>query len=91
MNGTMPIEDDNNRIYPGCKFTRGQMLEIFNQIQNKEDWKAPIRCWVNRDQIELVKESIMFFTGTETEIASESYGKHLIHSIGYRAGPCGDN
>ena len=77
-----------NTPIPGSKYTVEELKEAFERVQDETNWKNPIRKWIHKEYLEITKEAIMFFTGTETEILADTYGKVYIHSVGYYGGPC---
>lgn len=72
-------------------FTEPELRIAFSSIQNPEDWKAPIKAYVNLSNLPVVIESIVFFTATEPVITRTAPSVYLVESIGYRKGPAGDH
>lgn len=65
---------------------------IFNAIKDPSDWKAPISVWVSGELVNVAVEAIKFYTATVPTVGLDSLRmQYLIESIGYRAGPAGDD
>lgn len=65
----------------------------FNQVCNKEDWKAPIDCVVPYDLANLYMQAIEFMTGVRPDGEMQPLGRGQMYRLtccGYRNGPCGD-
>lgn len=45
-------------------YTREQLEAAFNKVKNPNHWKNPIDAYCHRDEVELVREAIIFFTAT---------------------------
>lgn len=78
--------------------TQDQHTEIlraaFDQVCNKDDWKAPIDCVVPYDLANLYMQAIEFMTGVKPEsaVCMINYERMFrLTCVGYRNGPCGDN
>lgn len=54
----------NNKVFNEDRET---LLPYFEKVQNKENWKNPIRSVVSQDEIYQVIAAIKFFTGSESE------------------------
>lgn len=64
----------------------------FDQICNKDDWKAPIDCMVPWDAASIYMQAIAFMTATTATCVRVERDGHLwarLTSIGYRNGPAG--
>lgn len=72
-------------------YTREQLLEAFNRVQNAEHWKNPINATFtsNADESfrDLVSSAISYFTGT-CAIWTQTSGNWNVTADGYYAGPC---
>lgn len=66
------------------------MSFFFDMIKSMEHWKAPIDCWVKREDYYYIATAIAFFTGTETQIVEslDDGSQYHIESPGYWGGPC---
>ena len=69
------------------KFTREQLLEAFNKVQNKDHWKNPIDSFCSKDEIEIVTEAIIYFTATEPTFKAVGINKLQVTAPGYYLGP----
>ena len=64
----------------------------FNQICDKDDWRAPIDCMVPPEAMALYKSAIAYMTAT---VATCDFAKKdgrewaRLTSVGYRNGPAG--
>jgi len=74
------------------------LKQAFESVCNQNDWKAPIDCWIERDQFGIVKEAIEYYTATEATLIELEYftgrnvqDKPMIRVVadGYRYGPAG--
>ena len=74
-------------------YTHQQLDEMFKRVANPDDWRAPIDCVVgSAGEMMLATAAIVFFTGTQPDIAVASGGErphYRLTSVGYREGPCG--
>ena len=69
-------------------FTQDEMREAFEEVQNPNDWRAPIFTVISREQKEVVEAAIEFFTATTPTFAER--GECLeVRAVGYRNGPAG--
>ena len=46
------------------KFTREQLLEAFELVENKTNWKLPIDKTIDSKDVEVVGKAIPYFTGS---------------------------
>lgn len=49
-------------------FDRPNLLEAFNRVQNRENWKLPIDAWVPPEVVDLTVAAIEFFAGGGAEV-----------------------
>ena len=61
----------------------------FDQVCNKEDWKAPVDCVVPFGLANLYMQAIEFMTGVHPEATRTKLGDFRLTCCGYRLGPCG--
>jgi len=66
----------------------------FDQVCNKDDWKAPFACWVPWTMANLYMQAIEFMTGVEPTcggrvVLVSGHEVTRLDCIGYRNGPCG--
>ncbi len=73
------------------KYTKEQLKEAFEKVQDSAHWKNPINSCCRGAELEVTREAIRFFTGTETEFFYLDNGWYKIKADGYRLGPCGDH
>ena len=74
-------------------FTVTELRRAFDEVADKDDWKAPIDAWIEDHDYNLVLEAIDFMTATmikvvDTKIESEVTTLRIT-SVGYRNGPAG--
>lgn len=65
----------------------------FDQVCDKEDWKAPIDCIVPHDTVSIYEQAIEFMTGVkpDSELTALCFTPmYRLTCVGYRNGPCGD-
>jgi len=80
----------NDLAYDG--WTRKQLNDAFTRVQNPGDWKAPIRSKIERNDMDVSRAAIWFFTSTAAVVHDiEGEDAVLILAEGYRAGPAGDH
>lgn len=69
-----------------------RLKKAFEMVENKDDWKAPIKAMVSDADLNDVIEAIRFYTATEPVVTTMFAfpGFSLVTSCGYRLGPAGD-
>ena len=77
------------------KYTREQLKEAFDKVQNKDHWKNPIDAVIPKQAMDITADAIQFFTGTQAFFNSNNLtlaqceaGMVRVTAIGYYAGPC---
>ena len=77
------------------KYTRDQLKEAFEKVQNKDHWKNPIDAVIPKQAMDITADAIHFFTGTQAFFSSNRLtlkevqdGCVRVTAIGYYAGPC---
>lgn len=49
----------------GTKYSREELLDAFNMVCNKANWKMPIHGeMIDKRDIDITREAIIFFTGS---------------------------
>jgi len=72
-------------------YTEEELKEAFEAVQDKDDWKAPIRALVAREDLPVTIKAIEHYTATSVYFDGD-YGNFVgIYSVGYRMGPAGDH
>ena len=73
------------------EFTHRELTLAFEKVQDPHDWRAPIDCWIDKNDVALYEAAIIYFTGTTPLIFVPSGNTKTwrIKSVGYRNGPCG--
>lgn len=66
-------------------FTRRQLTEAFNRVENKENWKFPIDAvvTVNFEELNMIKAAVVFFTGGVAKSRRRLAGVYHITAPGY--------
>lgn len=78
--------DLDNQIIPEYNMTRGQLKEAFEKVQNKENWKLPIDSLCVPQDVQNIKNAIIFFTGSvPTFKKSEKGYTYRVQAAGYYA------
>lgn len=78
------IQDLDNQWIGEYGVTRGELSAAFKKVQNSENWKLPIYSSIDiRDQ-EIVKNAIIFFTGSVPTFHWVC-GKTMVKAAGYYA------
>ena len=72
------------------KFTREQLLQAFEAVQNPTNWKLGNAAWIKVGDFELTNAATVFFAGSPLKIvetvALEGHpSSHLIRFSGYYA------
>jgi hypothetical protein len=75
----------------GQKYTREQLVQAFEKVQDKKHWKNPINSFCKEEEKEITNEAIIYFTGTEAEFGKPINGVVSVTALGYYLGPCGDH
>ena len=82
----------------GIEQRREQFTSVFDSVANPLDWRAEISAWIKPDDYSLIRDAVMYFTGSDLEIKEKHKTNHsaaklgrtmLVWSAGYRNGPCG--
>ena len=55
------MNPDNKPIFAG--FSRNQLAEAFEKVQDKKHWKNPIDAIIQKEDISIVNAAIDFFAG----------------------------
>lgn len=73
------------------RYTREQLTEAFELVQNPKDWKARINKTIEADDntLDRIGEAVIYFTGTVPDFERRPDGRYRVTAIGYRNGPCG--
>ena len=80
------------------KYRRETLSPIFDSVADPLDWRAPISTWIKPEDLNLVRDAVAYFAGTDVEVEIQNKTDHpagqlghtmLIYSVGYRNGPCG--
>jgi len=82
------MEDLNEQIVGeafGQPISRGQFQEAFKKVHNSKNWKLPINAIVplNVIEVEIMKQAIPFFVGSEPKVSYVGGGKYRIEAAGY--------
>jgi len=77
----------------GYKFGRDELQAAFTAVADPQDWRRPIRTFIDAADLEITKEAVAFFTATTLKVAATcpGTGRLAIAADGYRAGPAGDH
>jgi hypothetical protein len=74
----------------GREVTRREMREAFDKVANQANWKMPINATIPIDNdfdLLLVREAVIFFTGSVPEITVATYVrprcKYRVRAAGY--------
>ena len=76
-------------------YGRDRLDRVFKLVQNPDDWKAEIDTEIEYDHpdicgdLKVVREAVIFFTGTEPTFFIKAFPKCRVLALGYRNGPCG--
>ena len=77
---------------------REQFTSVFDSVADPLDWRAEICAWIKPGDYSLIRDAVMYFTGSDLEIKEKHKTNHsaaklgrtmLVWSAGYRNGPCG--
>lgn len=78
------MEEMNAEVVSQLGFTRGQLSDAFNVLtKNMENWKMPIRCFIRKEELEIMREACSFFTGSFLEVEMEKGGLFIVSAEGY--------
>jgi hypothetical protein len=73
-------------------YSQEQLDAAFKTVQAKTHWKDPIRSKCKAEDINLITEAIIYFTGTVPTFGQpDKDGMVKVRAVGYRNGPCGDH
>jgi len=63
--------------------TRLELTGAFQMVQNKTNWKEPVRAFVDKSDYSLVDDAVTFFTGGQAHIIGETETQYEIFGQGY--------
>jgi len=70
----------------GTPWSRAELKAAFDLVANRSHWKNPIRRTVPAGtDLELVREAVIFYTGSVPEFSTKPDGSTLVVAIGYFA------
>lgn len=76
--------DPTYKPIPGKSFTILDLHVAFRKVQNEDNWKLPIHTYVDEQEVELVEQAIVFFTGGGAKrMGRDANGRIEIHAEGY--------
>jgi hypothetical protein len=79
-----------SEIPSGYSFSRTDLELAFAKVQNPVDWRLPILADILAKDLELVRQSIQYFTATDvTVLHCDKPNMVRVVSVGYRNGPAG--
>lgn len=67
----------------GTPYTREQLQAAFDKVCDKTNWKNPINAECSRDEVEVTKSAIIFFTGSIPTYQSISDSRLKVTAAGY--------
>lgn len=88
MNTQEVLNDLDNQIIPEYNLTRGELKSHFEKVQNPEGWKLPINVVidiVDLKDMELIRNAVIFFTGSVPKFYSIGLNKYRVKAAGYYA------
>jgi len=63
-------------------YTRGDLRVAFDMVADKDDWKAPVDALIHPTYREVVREAVIFFTGSVPSFVARD-GRLRVHAAGY--------
>lgn len=84
MNIESTLKELDNQIIPEYGVTRGELSVAFKKVQNPENWKYAISATIDIKDQEIVKNAIIFFTGSVPTFHWVA-GKVVVKAAGYYA------
>lgn len=71
-------------------YTKEQLEAAFNKVQNPNHWKNPIDAYCHKDEVDVVREAIEFFTATVPTFWNVGMTDiRRVEAPGYYLGPAG--
>lgn len=70
----------------GRDVTRGELLQAFNRVASKANWKNPIKAEVfTQDEVALavIREAVIFFAGCRPTFTKTWDGWTKVEAVGY--------
>lgn len=65
-------------------YSRDELLQAFNKVCNKDNWKLPIDAMIERSEEEIIREAVIYFTGCEPSFQHvPGSGKSRVTAVGY--------
>ena len=74
--GSSPVN-----LYKG--YTEAELREAFEQIQDKEDWKNPIKAVIKSYEFSKFEAAVEFFTSSQLEIVERGVNQFRVYASGY--------
>jgi hypothetical protein len=68
-------------------FTEPQLRAAFEKVEDKTNWKNPIKAYIKPEEIEITKAAIEFFTATQATFKNIDINKVWVEAPGYYNGP----
>ena len=65
------------------KYSQEQLLEAFNKVCDKKNWKNPIKAIIESKDLDIVREAVIHFTGSIIDEIPMKSNKIRIYADGY--------
>jgi hypothetical protein len=65
------------------KYTHDELKAAFEKVENKENWKLPIRGIIEESEFQLVYEAAIYFAGSPLESRKLADGRLEVSGAGY--------
>jgi len=72
---------ENEVVYGG--YTRKQLINAFEKVQNKKNWKKPINTHIKNEDRDITEKAIVFFTGSIPEFKAITEKDLYVKAGGY--------
>tara|TARA_Y100000296_G_C5134174_1_gene237250 strand:+ start:621 stop:881 length:261 start_codon:yes stop_codon:yes gene_type:complete len=73
----------NDHVVSAKGYTHGQLKEAFGKVHNQDNWKLPIDELCKKSETDVVKEAIIYFTGSIPNFANFDDEHVNVTAIGY--------
>jgi len=65
-------------------YTQAELHEAFSAVQDRENWKRPIRATIPKTQVDVTRAAVIHFTGSVPIVTPCPDGVHVeIEAAGY--------
>lgn len=80
----MTRQDVSETVVTSQGYTHGQLTKVFDDVtQLMDNWKMPIDSTCKKDDVDMVREAIIFFTGSVPYFSDLDGDRVNVTALGY--------